>query len=305
MKALKIIGNIFGILFAIIFSIALVIVLVAIPPVKSFSTIFQADTIQTMMVGVMSAEVIEPGSAMAEGLEDAGISEDIVQELMESDAVEDMLEVYLDDVFAASTGENMESSLTSEVLEDIVKDNKEDLIPLIEEYANVANEEEAEELLDMLVEEHSEDIIEMLPSVEDSKMTLTSSDNEGLFSAGNIYRGLYNGAVIWIMIGVATVLCLLIFLCRKFKLQGFIWIGVSFGVAALLSAVVIMLAGNLNILMGMGFSKAEHNLIGSIVPGLVGAMVTATLVIAALAVVFIAAYIIGKACLKKKSQGIS
>lgn len=302
MKALKIIGNIFGILFAIVFSIVLVAVITAIPFTKGLSTVFQPDTIQDMAAGVLSSEIIEPGSAMSDGLEEAGISEDIVQELMESDAVEDMLEVYLDDVFEASTGEYVENSLTPDVLEDIVKDNKKELVSLLEEYADVEDAEEAEELLDVLVEEHGEDIIEMLPSVEESKMTLTSSDNEGFFSEGNIIRGLYNGGVIWIMIGVAAVLCLLIFLCRAFKLQGFIWIGVSFGVAALLSAVVIMLAGNLNILMGMGLSKAEHALLGSIVPGLISTMVATTLVITALAVVFIAAYIIIKASLKKKAQ---
>jgi len=302
MKALKIIGNIFGILFAIVFSVALVVVLLAIPPAKSLSTFFQPETIQDLAVGVLSSEIIEPGSAMADGLEEAGISEDIMQELMESDAVEDMLEVYLDDVFEASTGKHAENSLTQEVLEDIVNDNKKELVSLIEEYGDVADTEEAEELLDVIVEEHGEDIIEMLPSAEDNKISLEFPDDEGFLGAGNIMRGLYSGGVIWILIGVAAVLCLLIFLCRAFKLQGFIWIGVSFGVAALLSAVVIMLANNMNMLMNMGFSQMERNIIGSIMPNMISAMVMAALVIAALAVVFIAAYIIIKACMKKKVQ---
>ena len=302
MQALKIIGNIFGILFAIVFSVALVVVLLAIPPVKSLSAVFQPETIQDLAVDVLSSDIIEPGSAMSEGLEEMGLSEDIVQELMESDAVEDMLEVYLDDVFAASTGEYAENSLTQEVLEDIVKDNKKELVSLLEEYGDVEDKEEAEELLDVIVEEHGEDIIEMLPSAEDNKISLEFPEEEGFFGAGNILRGLYSGGVIWILIGVAAVLCLLIFLCRAFKLQGFIWIGVSFGVAALLSAVVIMLANNMNLLMNMGFSQMERNIIGSIMPNMISAMVMAALVIAALAVVFIAAYIIIKACTKKKVQ---
>lgn len=302
MQALKIIGNIFGILFAIVFSVVLVVVLLAIPPVKSLSAVFQPETIQDLAVNVLSSDIIEPGSAMSEGLEEMGLSEDIVQELMESDAVEDMLEVYLDDVFAASTGEYAENALTQEVLEDIVKDNKKELVSLLEEYGNVEDKEEAEELLDVIVEEHGEDIIEMLPSAEDNKISLEFPEEEGFFGAGNILRGLYTGGVMWILIGVAAVLCLLIFLCRAFKLQGFIWIGVSFGVAALLSAVVIMLANNMNLLMNMGFSQMERNIIGSIMPNMISAMVMAALVIAALAVVFIATYIIIKACTKKKVQ---
>ncbi len=304
MKGLKIVGNIFGIIFAVVFSIALVLVLVAIPPVKSFSSIFQADTIQNMVTGVMSAGVIEPGSAMAEGLEEAGISEDIVQDLMESDAVEDMLEVYLGDVLEATKGEDIESSLTMDVLEDIVKDNKKELIPLIEEYADVDDEDEAEELLDMLVEEHGEEIIEMLPSVEDTKITLSVSDNEGLFSEGSILRGLFGGTVIWVLIGVAVVLCLLIFLCRGFKLQGFVWLGVSFGVAAVLSVFVILLATNLSKIAGVGSSEMESIMLNAIVPGLTGVIVTGTLVIAALAVVFIAVYLVGKKVMGKKAQTV-
>jgi len=58
----------------------------------------------------------------------------------------------------------------------------------------------------------------------------------------------------------------------------------------------------MNMLMNMGFSQMERNIIGSIMPNMISAMVMAALVIAALAVVFIAAYIIIKACMKKKVQ---
>lgn len=302
MKALKIIGNIFGIFFAIVFSIALVLVLVAIPPVKSLSSVFQADTIQTMVVDVVGSEMVEAGSVMADGFEEAGISNEIVQELMESDAAEELISVYLNDVFSAAEGEDVESSLTQELLEDIVNDNKKELIPLVEEYADVEDEEEAEELLDMLVEEHGEDIIGVLPSVEENMLSVPSSSDDGIFSAWNVIRGLYSGTVIWIMIGVAAVLCLLIFLCRWFKLQGFMWIGVSCAVAAVLSALVIMLAGNMNLLMNMGLGQMERAMFASLIPNMMSAMVTATLVIAALAVVFIVVYIVGKTCMKKKAQ---
>lgn len=302
MKALKIVGNIFGMLFAIIFSIVLVLVLVAIPPVKSLSSIFQADTIQSMLVDVAGPEVIAPGSLMVDGLEEVGLSEEIVQELMDTDAVEDLLDVYLDTVFSAAEGETMASSFTSDMLESIVDENKDELIPLIEEYADVENEEEAEELLDIIVEEHSEDIMEVLSSAADSMPAISDSGDGALLGAWNVIRGLYNGAVAWILVGAAAVLSVLIFLCRKCKLQGVLWLGVSYAIAAVLSVFVRMLAGNMNLLMNMGMSGMERNMINAIVSGMLGAMTIGTLVIAALAVVFIVVYIVLKTRLKKKVQ---
>jgi hypothetical protein len=168
--------NVFGIILSVIFSIVLVPVLVATPIVSALSGFTQAETIQEVVASVDYGEIIDtaimaadPG--MADELEDMGISGDAVQDLMETETVGEVLDLYVEDMFSTLDGESSEISFDEDTIQDIISANKEELLPFVKQFTGTQigegftlSDEEAGQVLDVLMEQHGDTIMDMLPT---------------------------------------------------------------------------------------------------------------------------------------------
>lgn len=171
--------NVFGILFSVVFSVVLIPVLVATPVVSALSGFTQPEAIQEVVANVDYGEIIDTAlitadPEMAEQLEEIGFSGDTVQELMETDTVGDVLDVYVEDMFAVLEGEEIGSSFSAETIQDIISENKEELLPFVNQFVGMqtggevtVSDEEAEKMLDTLMEEHGDVVMDMLPTAEE------------------------------------------------------------------------------------------------------------------------------------------
>lgn len=121
MKLLKGIWNFIGGLVAVLLSIALIFVLLAIPAMLTAHVAAEPDTMHQLLVALT---VSEQGTTDPE--------EALMQKLMQSSVAKEFLALYKEDLFAQLQGKT--SQLNGAALQKIVRENMEELLPLIKEF---------------------------------------------------------------------------------------------------------------------------------------------------------------------------
>lgn len=309
MKALKIIGNIFGILFAIVLSILLLVTLIASPIVTAASDFVKPETIRETVTKIDIQKVLVDNNIdLGASMEDYGIPSEAVVEIMKTDAVGEVVELYAKELTAAISGEDV-SYITPDAIKQIADENLSDLVDIIFDFIP---EEEIPE--DMTVEEmktevetkfteyvdtNAEEIVSFLPSPKE--LIVETVDTEIIETIRYVQNGTFTTAL-WIAIAV---LSLLIFGCRWPRFKGFMWLG-----------VVFLLGAAFTFVLSSVFNTALIDYIIAMIPGFEGvvapAMATVSasiikmgIILAALTALFIAVFVVGRVFLAKKKKAVA
>lgn len=354
MDVLKKIGNVFGIIFAVVFSVVLTIVLLAIPVVSAASSFTQGETLHQVMEEIDYSEVItsavissgvvdtdeissdeELSEDVVSAVQEQGISSDIVEDIMSTDAVGEVLDLYMDDAFAMLEGNGSEVSLTPEALQEIAGEHMDELVVIAKDFLGEdagLTDEQVTEFVNRTVEEHADTIIEMLPPVEellpvqqesvqenrndDTAIQEEQSVQEDTFSAMSVVGAdsaesalidalisLRNGSSVMSVILIAVVLSLLILLCRIMRFKGFMWLGVVYLISAGLTLLATLFVEGSGITQLFGTDAMVGAVITPVLTMIADKMRQSALVIAICAVVFIVVFAVGRVILKKKAEG--
>lgn len=243
--------NVFGILISIVLSIVLVVLLILTPFVFTAQMAMNPATIQAIAVEAIEEMEIEQ-------LED--VDEDLAYELLQSKAMKDLLEVYMDDLYAQMADER--SGMNWKDLRRIAKDNMDELLPLFRDIAKDAGaknlprkDSELEEYFLDWLEDHGDDLLEELPTAED--MGLEPVDEVTFESTMELFGDIIKGDIdeddmpevtthmlllfkdFWglILMGIlVAVLCILIILCRwGHGFSRLAWLGADFIIGSAIS----------------------------------------------------------------------
>ncbi|MBQ8813189.1 MAG: hypothetical protein IJZ85_01645 [Lachnospiraceae bacterium] len=296
MKALKVIANIFGVLIALVLSLILTVFLIASPVISAATSFMQSDTLRKVVKNIDYTEMVMANEELAASLSESGIDGAMLESLLDTEMVEEILTVYVDSVFAVLEGEADRITLTEETINKIIQEHIDELLPIVKAYIGdqyPITDEMLKPMVSEMMEDYAGDIVLMLPDADDLGLDAEMIELISLTRNGTVLIG---------VVAVAAVLSLLILLCRFVRFKGFMWLGVEY----LLSAAVTLLAA-----FGMG--SATKAMLVSAAPGSeviaepILAVVSAELlkgggVLAGLAVLFILIFALGRVMLKKRRE---
>lgn len=292
MNVFKKIMNVLGIFLAVIVSLVLVLVLLATPVVSGAASFFEAENLSKIVRSIDFNELLLGDGQMEQQLGEYG---PILEVLSESGVVEEMLDLYIEDVMSTLKGSG-EKHLTVEAVEKVMIAHMDDIMPMVKaqlgDVASLLPDEEIEKYAIMYLESYGESIIDMFPSIDE--LGLSEDVLMGV-------RLLGEGKIVTVMIIVAVVLSVLILLLRPVHVSGFMWLGVDY----LISAVVVFLAsfgigGAGALLISVAGPMAEL-VAEPILSVLSAAMFKGAGIYAGLAVLFIIIFVIVKKLLAKKA----
>ena len=227
----KIVGRIF----AAILSILLVVMLVGASVVTSARSLFSVKKITEIAKTVISEDTPALDDALSEigdRFSDDGQMKEAVNAVLDSDAIKEVLGLYLDDATSALAGETAESRFTAENVGDILKNHTDDLAALLASKVPDLSADEVKGNLDAYVEERLPELMEELPTPEKIVTEVSGALEET--GVGSVMKGFFSGAILWALWGVVAVLAVLILVCRLFRFRGLKWLGIDALVAALL-----------------------------------------------------------------------
>ena len=289
MKIFKIIMNILGIICASFLSILLIFALTVTPMISAAASFLQGENIYKIISSLDYSEIISSEMAMDSDSQEG----EIVNELMESEMMEDLINLCVDNIFETIDSNGESDAITPDDIEDIAKDHEDELKKIIKKYVGddiPLTEEILDEMADSLIEEYSVDIVETLPTAEDLGL---SPD------VLNVIMNLRNGTYFWIAFGIAAGLTLLVMLCQVMRFKGFMWIGVDYLLAAVFTLISSFGIKVLDLCAIMEVDRTAEPVMETVKGIISSGMLKGAAIEAGLGVVFIVVFIVGRKLWKK------
>ena len=239
MKAIKIIFNIFGILLAIIFGFFTFCSLIVTPVVSAGTDIFQPDTIQQLLQDMNLSKQLESTLKESVPAELQNIDASFIDDLMDSELINDVLQLYIDNLLGVLENDHIES-INQQQIQNLLDKHTPELVSMLRPYLPSDfpfTDQEVSKYANDMVKPALTTMVSSLPTLEDLGV-----DNTTL----TVIHMLYDGSLLKHLFIAIFILSLLVFLFRFPGLKGFMWLGIIY----LLSAVVLFLTtANVNILV--------------------------------------------------------
>lgn len=292
MNVFKKIMNVVGILLAIIVSLVLAVVLVAAPVVSGAASFFEAENLSKLVRSIDFNQLLFGDGQLEQQLGEYG---PLLETFSETEAMEEILDLYIADVLNSLKGSG-EKQLTVAAVQEIIVAQMDEIMPVVKaqlgDVAALLPEEEIENYVVTYLESYGDTIISMFPSIEE--LGLSEDVLMGV-------RLLGEGKIVTIMLIAVAALSVLILLLRWGHFKGFMWLGVDY----LLSAAVVFLAsfgiGSAGALLVSVAGPMAELVAEPILSVLSAAMFKGAGICAALAVLFIIIFAVGRKLLQKSA----
>ena len=297
---MKTVFNVIRVIVAVFLSFILLASLVGGNLLYSASSCIQEDTIQNIVAAIDFSEVVVDADVYTE-LENVGLDADAFGRLMDSEAMEEMMDLYMQDIFNMMQETDGVYGFTSENVQEIMNRHMEELMPIVNEMLQ-QTEQLTEEEMRQQVFDLAESIIESVPTADQivlDESNMTEEDMEFI----NTLQALHTGEYILPFVVLSVVISLGILLCRYEKFEGFVWL-----------TVLYLLSGGFSILIGSAFannellvSTTDDALMAVIVPLLATfgkKMMMGAFVLLACAILFVVIFVVGRKILKNKENNV-
>lgn len=294
MKIFKIIMNILGIIAASFLSILLIIALMVTPIISAVSAFFKGENVHKIISSIDYAKIIEAEIGETGLSGETELETEIINDLMESDMMKDVVELCVDNIFEVVDGNSGADKVTAEDITKIAENHMDELKKILKD--NIGSDipvtdEILEEMARAAVKEYSVQIAEMMPTAEDLGL------NKDVL---NIISNLRNGTYFWIVFAAAAGLTLLAMLCQVMRFKGFMWIGVDYLVATIGTVILAFTIKVTDFATLLG-EKLIGNSILSTVTGIISKeMLKGAVIMAVCGILFIVVFVVGRKLLKKK-----
>lgn len=230
--------NILTAIAAVLLSILLVPSLFATGLVSAVNQVRDADTIENTIDDVIDA--IDFEKLIMDGLDKSDLSQEdldwnhVIISILESEAAEDFFELYAEDVEAYLEGsyDRDDAAVDSRAIRGLVREHLDEMVDVMTDLNPDASKKELRQTILDITDQHAAELADTL-AVEN-----VLPRNVGrIFSD---YSGLVNAAV-WLGAMVCLLWGGLIYLCRKYRFGGFIWLSVNTGLASLWLLIAVLL----------------------------------------------------------------
>lgn len=289
--------NVITAILAAFLSTLLVVVCVVIPVFKSLTSITTPKKLVTLVQEIDYKELVTENEGVKDAIEEFGIPTDVVNELVSSKAVSELLGLFAEDVSAALTGEELEqSSITPDAIKSIVNDNIDEIFDIVK---NTANEEFSEDISDedikqvkdeiiKAVNENADEIVESLPDVKEIVTVMEVEDAQ-------IIKTILGPTITIILLAVAAVLAGLIYACRFRNFNALLWLGIDFGSAGLIVTLITAFIGSKFIsALITDMISINGTVVDSVIKVYTNGLITGLIILFVLCAVFITGYVLLK-----------
>lgn len=293
MDAFKKVLNVFGIIFGVIFSFALIGSLVVAPALSGANNFFKTENLKKMVNEIdFSVIVADTMGGMSD--EDS----EMMDVLFEEGIMDEFLELYVEDLFAALDGDSATKKLTAESVQEIFENHMDVFVNMTkaqmdEETLQYVTDQEIEDMLRESLAEEAEGMAQSFPSLQDMGLDAETLNVIGMFR---------DGLVATVGIVLVSVFAVIVLICQFPRFKSFMWLGVDF-----------ILGGGLTLVLAMGFEvllkavmveiEFGNEILDPMVEMFAGSMKTGAFIELGLAVVFIIIFVVGRMMLKKKANG--
>jgi len=289
--------NVITAILAAFLSTLLVVVCVVIPVFKSLTSITTPKKLVTLVQEIDYKELVTENEGVKDAIEEFGIPSDVVNELVSSKAVSELLGLFAEDVSAALTGKELEqSSITPDAIKSIVNDNIDEIFDIVK---NTANEEFSEDISDedikqvkdeiiKAVNENADEIVESLPDVKEIVTVMEVEDAQ-------IIKTILGPTITIILLAVAAVLAGLIYACRFRNFNALLWLGIDFGSAGLIVTLITAFIGSKFIsALITDMISINGTVVDSVIKVYTNGLITGLIILFVLCAVFITGYVLLK-----------
>lgn len=297
MKIFKKVMNVIGIIMASLLSILLVIGLMAVPVVSAVSSFFKTENIQKILADIDYTQLIaEEINLDSEDFPELGA--DVINQLMETEMVEEIIATCVDNIFAILEGEEAKDGLTAEDIQAIAEKHLDELVVILKGYIGDSlplSDETFTEMARLLVKDFSGIIAEQIPTPEDLGL------NAEVIS---LITNLRNGTYTIMILAVAAVFTVAVLLCQVMRFKGFMWLGVDYCVAAVGSLVLSFVVKTMDLSSLLGDVAFADAILPPIVEIISKELLKGAGILAIIGIVFIIVFVVGRVILKKKAISV-
>ena len=282
--------KVISIVLAVLASIVLVCTLAVTPIMYGVGAFITEETFVNVLQDLDYAEVLSSGGDIQQEL---GFTAEEVNAIMQTEAMKEIMEVYVSDLFMPINGDYRTETLTLEKAQDIIREHADELNPYTASFFKAYGFEE-----EIPTDELTEYTVELFSSYT---AIFPSADDLGITDASTlaVIQALKSGVVILPLVVVAAILSLIVLVCRLKKFESMLWLGVDYGLAGLATF------GIANALNSAGTVDASLVAYAPILSAFASNVQIASLVILGLAVVFVAVHFVGKKLKSKKQEEIA
>lgn len=310
MKAVKIILNIFGILLSIVLSLVLLLTIVVSPVFTAASDIVKPETIHKVITNINYEQLlVDNGIDVENSMEEYGIPAQAITDIMESDMVGDVIELYAKEVEAALAGNMDTEFLNADAIKQIAGENIDEIVNIALQFipeeeipTDVSIEEVKEQVkvgITEYVETNAEEIVSYLPDVKE--MIVESVDTQTIEVIRYVQNGTFTG-IIW---GIIIVLSAIIYLLRFPRFKGFMWLAVVYFLGAI-STFALGSTLNGTLLDMIIESVPELNIVVTpAAEAVYASIIKVGIILMVLTALYIAAFVVGRVFLAKRKKALA
>ena len=240
MKTRHVAVNILTGFFATLLCILLVVVAFATVLYSSVAALLTPQNISALaqsavdeVVQQMDPEnIVQENEELQQAITDMGLPAEAVTDLLQSQTVDQIIDLYARDVADLLAGEEL-GNVTPEALREILNNNMDEIVQIAADATGEeVNTEELKTQITTFVNEEVDKLIEVLPPVETLAEPLMESQ------VADTIQMTTNPAILWAAILVCVVLAGLVYALRCYRYGDFMWIGVCAALAGILLAAV-------------------------------------------------------------------
>jgi len=318
------IWNICGIILAWLLSIVMVVMLIGAPMAFSALSLLEPDNIAEAVSNALFSEDAEnkAGDTVAETIMEQvdmesieqiigeKVDEDVINDILRSDALEGLLHTYAKDLTNAITGSSKKALFTADKLVEAVEDNIDEIVDVIDDAYDGLSATQKKDLKRVIVakvENNADDIVKAMPSTEEIR--------EAVLDSGDFVESVLDflakrNTAKLILISAIVLVSLLIFLLRLPTFKGLRWLSSNlFSAGGVNVAICLFLSLGSSLVLGITDALESLDIVAvdSIAENVLSAFTTGviirTVVIFVAAVVLLVAYILIKIfCRKKRAK---
>lgn len=230
MNVVKKILNVFGILFSIPLCFILVAALIVVPFYSSALSVASPKQLVKVVQNVDLSEIVVSTEAVSEAVEEIGLSEEAITDLLDTGVANELLALYAEDVANAMIGNVDELNLTADNIKSIVNNNMEEIVTVLRENLTELEEVTDDEITGAvtdLTNELADTVITELPSTQEIAQQLEES------GVSETIRFITSPSLKWGIAITVIVLALILYGLRFPRFKGMAWVGACLFVAGL------------------------------------------------------------------------
>lgn len=237
-------GNVIGTVFAAILSILLFASLVFTSLFYGISDFSRPETLVDIATNINAEKLLISNQMVAGAVEESGLNPDAVDKLLKTKAVKELLSVYSNSVISCIENKELVEKLTPERVNKLARENVGELADVVKETVPAArkfSEGRLREIILMTVDKYSSEIVSALPAPESFGEVASEYGETAAFDADLRIRFIIGFVIVCVIIAA------LIYLCRFRRFKGFLWIGITSGASAVVTALFAVVLGGENL----------------------------------------------------------